>query len=85
MRKNKEKAKGWEFNEEKTNYANELLNSKEEKLNESVIRIPMKNFLQDNEELSKDLFTNYSQRELWNEVYEYCNKGFKNHAIVIGK
>ena len=45
----------------------------------------MKNFLQDNEELSKDLFTNYSQRELWNEVYEYCNKGFKNHAIVIGK
>ena len=44
----------------------------------------MKNFLQDNEEVSRDLFTNCSQRELWNEVYEYC-KGFKTHAIVIGK
>ena len=45
----------------------------------------MKNFLQENESKSTDLFTNYSQRELWNEVYEYCNKELNNHAIIIGK
>ncbi len=66
-------------------HANELLNSKEEKLNESVQRTPMKNFIQENEIKSTDLFTNNSQRELWNEVYEYSNKEFGNHAIVIGK
>ena len=45
----------------------------------------MKNFIQRNEKKSTDLFTNICQRELWNEVYEYCNLESENHAIVIGK
>jgi hypothetical protein len=44
----------------------------------------LKNSIQTNEIKSPNLFTNISQRELWDEVYNYCNKNGQ-HAVIIGK
>ena len=74
----------WKKTIEKTKYANELIESKEIPLNYGVIKIKMTTYLQSREELSKDIFTRPSQRNVWNEVYKYLKTGNKTHSIVSG-
>ena len=74
----------WRENDDKTVYANELLNQKEIDLGHQVKKIEMKTWLQSNEKRSPNIFCRNSQKELWNEVLDYLESEEDTHAIVTG-
>lgn len=74
----------WLLDHESTQYAMELLEGKEEKLDADVTMIRLARHLQTNEFQVEHLFIRPDSRALWDEVLEYCEKRKDSHFIVTG-
>lgn len=74
----------WEFDNDATQYANNLITTESEVLFDGVERTPLNIGLQSTEENNPQLFATQSARTVWNYVFQHCEKKNMNHAVVTG-
>jgi len=73
----------WQYDKEKTNYANELLTSKPQQHNHGIEVTTLKDYLLLNE-TNTTLITRKDSRNLWSDVYKYLKSTRRSNAVVTG-